>query len=100
MGFLSQTASATVNSTAGGAYFSPSKLTDGGSARFALLTDTPLEFFERWITAPDGTASKPARFDYEPTYEDVVAEAGNWTPREGRGGPGTADVKFAIAVPI
>lgn len=99
MGFLSQTASATVNSTAGGAYFSPSKLTDGGSTRFALLSDEPLEFFESWGTAADGS-SKPFRFDYEPTYEDVVTEMGTYTPREGRGGPGTADVKFCIAVPI
>ena len=99
MGFLSQTASATVNATSGGAYFSPSKLQDGGSARFALLTDEPLEFFESWGTAPDGS-SKPFRFDYEPTYEDVIAEMGTYTPREGRGGPGTADVKFCIAVPI
>jgi hypothetical protein len=99
MGFLSSTASATVNATSGGAYFSPSKLQDGGSARFALLTDEPLEFHECWGTAPDGS-SKPFRFNFDPTYEDVIAELGNYTPREGRGGPGTADVKFAIAVPI
>lgn len=99
MGFLSSTASATVNATSGGAYFSPSKLQDGGSARFALLTDEPLEFHECWGTAPDGS-SKPFRFNFDPTYEDVIAELGNYTPREGRSGPGTADVKFAIAVPI
>jgi hypothetical protein len=99
MAFLSKTASATVNATAGGNYLSPSKLSDGGSVRFALLTDTPLEFYECWITSPDG-ASKPIRFSYEPTYEDVVAEAGDWTPREGRGGMGTADVKFCIAIPV
>jgi hypothetical protein len=99
MAFLSKTASATVNATSGGAYFSPSKLTDGGSARFALLSDSPLEFYESWGQAPDGS-SKPFRFDYEPSYEDVVAEMGTYTPREGRGGPGTADIKFCIAVPI
>jgi hypothetical protein len=99
MAFLSSAASATVNATSGGAYFSPSKLQDGGSARFALLTDEPLEFHECWGTAPDGS-SKPFRFEFDPTYEDVIAELGNYTPREGRGGPGTADVKFAIAVPI
>lgn len=99
MPFLSKTASATVNASSGGNYFSPSKLQDGGSARFALLTDEPLEFFESWGTAPDGS-SKPFRFDYEPTYEDVVTEMGTYTPREGRGGPGTADIKFCIAVPV
>lgn len=99
MGFLSKTASDTVNSSSGGAYFSPSKLPDGGSIRFALLSDEPLEFFECWGTGPD-EKSKPFRFDHEPTYEDVLAEMGDFTPREGRGGPGTADVKFCIAVPI
>jgi hypothetical protein len=99
MGFLSKTASASVNATSGGAYLSPSKLQDGGSVRFALLTDEPLEFFECWMTAADGS-SRPVRFDYEPTYEDVIAEAGDYTPREGRGGPGTADIKFCIAVPV
>jgi hypothetical protein len=99
MGFLSKTASASVNATAGGAYLSPSKLQDGGSVRFALLTDEPLEFFECWMTATDGS-SRPVRFDYEPTFEDVIAEAGDYTPREGRGGPGTADIKFCIAVPV
>lgn len=99
MGFLSQNASATVNATSGGSYFAPSKLQDGGSARFALLTDQPLEFHEAWGTAPDGS-SKPFRFSYDPTHEDVIAEMGNYTPREGRGGPGTADVKLCVAVPI
>jgi hypothetical protein len=99
MPFLSKQASAAVNTTAGGAYFNPSKLSDGGSVRFALVTDEPLEFYEAWGVAPDGK-SKPFRFDYEPTYEDVVTELGAFEPREGRGGPGTADVKFVIAIPI
>ena len=99
MAFLSKTASAAVTSnSSGGGYLSPSKLTDGGSVRFALLSDEPLEFYECWGTAPDGS-QKPFRFDYEPTPEDISTELGNYTPREGRG-PGTADVKFAIAVPV
>jgi hypothetical protein len=99
MGFLSKTASDAVNATAGGHYFSPSKLQDGGSIRFALLSDEPLEFYETWGTDASNK-SKPFRFDYEPTFEDVLAELGDFTPREGRGGPGTADVKFCIAAPI
>ena len=100
MAFLSKTASAAVTSnSSGGDYLSPSKLTDGGSVRFALLSDEPLEFYECWGTAPDGS-QKPFRFDYEPTPEDITTELGNYTPREGRGGFGTADVKFAIAVPV
>jgi hypothetical protein len=99
MAFLSKTASAAVSSNAtGGGYLSLSKLPDGGSVRFALLTDEPLEFYECWGSA-NGT-NKPFRFDFEPTFEDVTAEMGEFEPREGRGGPGTADVKFAIAVPI
>jgi len=99
MAFLSKTASTAVNASAGGNYLSPSKLSDGGSVRFALLSDEPLEFYESWGSAPDGS-SKPFRFDVEPTYEDVVADMGNYTPREGRGGLGTADIKFCIAVPV
>lgn len=98
MPFLSKAASASVNSTSGGGYLSLSKLSDGGSLRFALLSDEPLEFYEAWGTA--NGASKPFRFDFEPTYEDVVAEMGEFEPREGRGGPGTADIKFCIAVPV
>ena len=72
--FLSKTASAAVtNNNTGGGYLSPSKLTDGGSVRFALLSEEPLEFFECWGTAPDGS-QKPFRFDYEPTPEDISTE--------------------------
>lgn len=100
MGFLSKQASATVSSSGtGGGYLQVSKLADGGSVRFALLSDEPLEFYECWGSSPEGQ-SKPFRFDYEPTPEDVAAEMGDFEPREGRGGPGTIDIKFAIAVPV
>lgn len=99
MGFLSKQASATVSSSAsGGGYLQVSKLPDGGSVRFALLSDEPLEFYELWATA-DGQ-SKPFRFDHEPTPEEVSVELGDFEPREGRGGPGTVDIKFAIAIPV
>jgi hypothetical protein len=99
MGFLSKQASANVSSSGtGGGYLQVSKLPDGGSVRFALLSDTPLEFYECWGTC-DG-ATKPFRFDHEPTEGDLKVEMGDFEPREGRGGPGTADVKFAIAVPV
>ena len=99
MGFLSKQASATVSSSGtGGGYLQVSKLSDGGSVRFALLSDEPLEFYECWGTC-DG-ASKPFRFDYEPNPDDVAAEMGDFEPREGRGGPGTIDIKFAIACPV
>ena len=67
MAFLSKSASAAVSSngsTAGG-YLSLSKLPDGGSVRFALLSDEPLEFYESWGQA--NGVNKPFRFDFEPT---------------------------------
>jgi hypothetical protein len=98
MGFLSKQASAAVTGTAGGGYLQLSKLPDGGAVRFALLSDEPLEFHECWGTC-DGQ-SKPFRFAEEPTPEDITAEMGDFEPREGRGGPGTVDIKFAIALPV
>jgi hypothetical protein len=99
MALLSKAASAAVSgSGTGGGYLSLSKLPDGGSVRFALLSDEPLEGYEVWGSA-NGT-NKPFRFLEEPTYEDVIAEMGDFEPREGRGGPGTVDVKFFIALPV
>ena len=99
MGLLSKNASAAVSGsgTVGG-YLSLSKLPDGGSVRFALLSDEPLEGYECW-GSNNGT-NKPFRFLEEPTYEDVIVEMGDFEPREGRGGPGTVDVKFFIALPV
>jgi hypothetical protein len=100
MPFLSKKASAAVTSSAsGGGYLQVSKLSDGGSVRFALLSDEPLEGYEAWGTSPDGQ-SKPFRFDFEPTPEEVARELGDFEAREGRGGPGTVDIKFFIAVPV
>ena len=99
MGFLSKQASATVSSNAtGGGYLQVSKLPDCGSVRFALLSDEPLEFYECWGTCAGD--NKPFRFDHEPTPEEITVEMGDYEPREGRGGPGTVDIKFAIAVPV
>jgi hypothetical protein len=100
MPFLSKKASAAVtSSSSGGGYLQVSKLTDGGSVRFALLSDEPLEGYECWGTSRDGQ-TKPFRFDFEPTPEEVAQELGDFEPREGRGGPGTVDIKFFIAVPV
>jgi hypothetical protein len=100
MGFLSKKASTTINAgSSGGGYLSVSKLPDGGSVRFALLVAQPLEGYEAWGANAEGQ-SKPFRFDFEPTREDVIQELGEYEPREGRGGPGTVDVKFFIAAPV
>jgi hypothetical protein len=99
MAFLSKTASANVNSSgSGGGYLQLSKLPDGGSVRFALLSDEPLEGYEVWGQCAG--QSKPFRFEQEPTPEDVTVELGDFEAREGRGGPGTVDLKFFIAVPV
>ena len=100
MGFLSKKASASVNAgSSGGGYLQVSKLADGGSVRFALLAAQPLEGYEVWASSPEGQ-SKPFRFETEPTPEDVAVELGDFEPREGRGGPGTVDIKFFIAAPV
>jgi hypothetical protein len=100
MGFLSKKASTTINAgSSGGGYLQVSKLADGGSVRFALLVAQPLEGYEAWGANAEGQ-SKPFRFETEPTPEDVVVELGEYEPREGRGGPGTVDVKFFIAAPV
>lgn len=99
MPFLSKTATAAITANgAQGGYLNPSKIPDGGSVRFALLSDEPLEFYECWGQAPDGS-NKPFRFDYEPNDEDIRAEMGDYVPREKIGGNGI-DIKFAVAVPV
>lgn len=98
MAFFSKEASASFSSTTGGGYLQLSKLPDGGSVRFAMLSDEPLEFFESW--GQSNGQSKPFRFESEPTPEHIKLEMGDYEPREGRGGPGTVDIKFAIAVPV
>ena len=99
MAFLSKSATAAITtSSSGGGYLNLSKLPDKGSVRITILADQPLEYFETWGTL-DG-ASKPFRFDYEPTPDDIAAELGDYEPREGRGGPGTVDIKFCISAPV
>ena len=48
MPFLTEKAKAEVTSTQSGGYINPTKLESGGSVRFALLDDQPLEFYEVW----------------------------------------------------
>lgn len=96
MAFLSKTAAAAVTTTGGG-YLTPSKIQDGGSVRFALLDDQPLEYFECWGEDSNGK-QKPFRFDYQPTPEDVRAELGDYSPRTNDNG--NPDIKFGVAVPV
>ena len=97
MAFLSKTATTAITQKSGGAYLSPSKIADRSSARFALLSEEPLGFWETWVQDSAGSM-KPFRFPQEPTPEEVVLELGSYTPRTKDNGG--LDIKFAIAVPV
>ena len=100
MPFLTEKAKAEVTSTQSGGYINPTKLESGGSVRFALLDDQPLEFFEVWGESGEGKL-KPFRFADSPTTEDAEIEMGSeYTRRMNRDGTGVEPAKFGIAVPV
>ena len=100
MPFLTEKAQAAVATTQSGGYINPTKLESGGSVRFALLDDQPLEFFEVWGESGEGKL-KPFRFADSPTTEDAEIEMGNeFTRRMNRDGTGVEPAKFGIAVPV
>ena len=97
MPFLSQKASSAVAGGTGGGYLNPSKIQSGSSVRFALLSDQPLEFFECWGEAEDGSV-KPFRFAEDPSDADIKEEMGDaYSRRLNREGTAPEGVKFAIA---
>ena len=99
MAFLSKAATAAVSSNGtGGGYLQLNKLPDGGNVRVAILSELPLEYYEVWGICEG--QSKPFRFAYEPTPEDISVDLGDFEPREGRGGPGTVDIKFCISLGV
>ena len=100
MPFLTEKAQSAVATTQTGGYINPTKLESGGSVRFALLDDQPLEFFEVWGESGEGKL-RPFRFADTPTIEDAEIEMGNeFTRRMNRDGTGVEPAKFAIAVPV
>ena len=100
MPFLTEKAKAEVTSTQSGGYINPTKLESGGSVRFALLDDQPLEFYEVWGESGEGKL-KPFRFADTPSQEDAEIEMGNeFTRRMNRDGTGVEPAKFGIAVPV
>ena len=100
MPFLTEKAKAEVTSTQSGGYINPTKLESGGSVRFALLDDQPLEFFEVWGESGEGKY-KPFRFVDKASTEDVEIEMGNeYTRKMNREGTGIEPAKFAIAAPV
>ena len=100
MPFLTEKAKAEVTSTQSGGYINPTKLESGGSVRFALLDDQPLEYWEVWGESGDGKL-RPFRFADNPSSEDVEIEMGNeFTRRLNRDGTAPEASKFAVAVPV
>ena len=102
MAFLSKKATSAVSTggSGGGNYLSPSKLQSGGSMRFALASDEPLEMYEVWGENAEG-AKRPFRFLEEPTSDDIAAEMGDdFQRRENRDGTAPEPAKFVIAVPV
>lgn len=99
MPFLSQKAVSAVAGGTGG-YLNPSKIQSGSSVRFALLSDQPLEFYECWGEAEDGSV-KPFRFSEDPSAEDIRTEMGDdYTRRQNSDGTAPEPAKFAIAAPV
>ena len=100
MPFLSSKAASAVAGGTGGGYLNPSKIQSGSSVRFALLSDQPLEFYECWGEAADGSV-KPFRFAEDPSADDISTEMGDdYTRRQNRDGTAPEPVKFAIAAPV
>lgn len=98
MSFLKNQAAVTAGE--GGGYLNPSKIPSGGSARFALLAEEPLEFFECWGVTADG-ASRPFRFASDPSPSDIEAEMGpGYTRKMNVEGTAPDPVKFGVAVPV
>ena len=96
MGFLSASASKAVNSTgSGGGYLTASKLGDGESMRFAIVSEEPLEYHTVWAEK-DGQ-KKPFRFSAEPTPSDIQAELGDFEQRMNYEGTALEKPKFAIS---
>lgn len=65
MPFFSQTFTNTIAAKeSGNAYLNPSGIEDGGSARMAILSESPLEGYEIWFTKDAGGMTKRITPDY------------------------------------
>ena len=91
-------AASVTTSGGGGGYLNPSKIPAGGSARFHIVSDEPLPYFECWGEAVDGSGVKPFRFCEDPSPADIEAEMGlSYQRRPNRDGTGHEPVKAAMA---
>lgn len=73
--------------SSGGGYLNPSAIPDGGSVRFAILSEAPLEGIEVWFTKNDGGMTK--RITPQWPDEELLAQletqvGGTVTERDGR----------------
>jgi hypothetical protein len=75
MAFFTKQFSSTINASGGsgsGGFLNPSKIADGGSARFLILSEEPVCGFELWFAGADGK-NKPVRTEDEPTPAFIAA---------------------------
>ena len=108
MPFLSKEGSAAIAPKATGGYLNPGKIPTGTSVRFALLQDTPLEYWEVWLQDKNGTLNekgkvikRPLRFQFQPTDDDIEAEMGDQWERGlnfREDGPGPCLFNIAVAI--
>ena len=97
MGFLSTSAAKSISGGGNtGGYLSASKLSDGESMRFSIVSEEPLEFFCVWGENAEGT-KKPFRFVSEPSPSDNNTELGEFTQRMNYEGTELEKPKFAIS---
>jgi hypothetical protein len=97
MGFLSQSAAKSISGGGNtGGYLSASKLSDGESMRFSIVSQEPLEFFCVWGEDSEKN-KKPFRFVSEPSPSDIRAELGEFTQRMNYEGTELEKPKFAIS---
>ena len=98
MGFgLSAKAKAqTAQKESSGGYLSLKNIKDGEPARFHVVSQDPLEFWQVWGESPDGQA-KPFRFTDEPSPSDIDAELGEYTRRLNFEGTAPDKVVFSLA---
>ena len=95
--FLSAKASKTAAGGGGtGGYLSVSKLGDGEFYKVAIVSESPLEFFEVWGEDDAGT-KKPFRFAEEPSAADIKAELGDFKQRLNYEQTAVEAPKFVIA---
>lgn len=86
----------TTQKESSGGYLSLKSIKDGEPARFHIVSEEPLEFWQVWGESSDGQA-KPFRFVDEPSPSDIEAEMGDYTRRLNFEGTAPDKVTFSLA---